>query len=109
MFSSSLYRWLDYSRYGETIDDTGILACKTPLKADFHKCKERPEGIPPDKEYTSLLYYMRGRVVCTCMLYAYRFTPTQLVEYCKQKGQRIGLVVDLTNKNKKYYDPKVTT
>lgn len=76
-------RWLEYSRCGEVIGDTGILASKTPLKKGFHKCDERPEGIPPSEE----------------------FTPTQLVDYCKKKGQRIGLVVDLTF-SYRYYDPK---
>ena len=45
-----IHRWLEYSRCGEVIDETGILASKTPLKKAFHKCKERPEGIPPAEE-----------------------------------------------------------
>ena len=47
----AFYRWLDYSRCGEVIGyRTGILATKTPLKKDFHRCKERPEGVPPSEE-----------------------------------------------------------
>ena len=44
------HRWLEYTRCGEIIDDTGILASKTPLKSGFHRCKERPEGILPADE-----------------------------------------------------------
>ena len=49
-YTYAMFRWLEYSRCGEVIDETGILASKTPLKKGFHKCKERPEGIPPSEE-----------------------------------------------------------
>ena len=44
----------------------------------------------------------------TDLFWCLRFTPTQLVEHYIEKKQRIGLVVDLTNKDNRYYDPKVT-
>ena len=44
----------------------------------------------------------------TDLFWCLRFTPTQLVEHCIEKKQRIGLVVDLTSKDNRYYDPKVT-
>ena len=45
-----VYRWLEYTRCGEVIGDTRILASKTPLKSGFHRCRERPEGILPAEE-----------------------------------------------------------
>ncbi|XP_065920972.1 RNA/RNP complex-1-interacting phosphatase homolog [Dysidea avara] len=75
-------RWFDYSRFGELIGDTCIMASKTPLKSDFHQCKMRPEGVPPSEE----------------------FTPRHLVDNLQKKGQKLGLVVDLTFTSR-YYNP----
>jgi atypical dual specificity phosphatase len=87
--------WFDYSRFGSPIDSTRIVAVKTPLKKQFNTgmpaslCGDysrRLNGVPIEEE----------------------FTPGQMLELFKERGWRVGLVIDLTYTNR-YYEPRVST
>ncbi|CAH1783256.1 unnamed protein product [Owenia fusiformis] len=73
-------RWLPYSRVGKRIPGTRILACKVPLEKNICNKVEEEE----------------------------RFGPKDLVQCIEERGERLGLVIDLTNTSR-YYKPQEFT
>ncbi|XP_064381982.1 RNA/RNP complex-1-interacting phosphatase homolog isoform X2 [Halichondria panicea] len=79
--------WFDYTRYGEVIPGTRIIAVKTPLKKEFNN------GRPQSKSWTK---YDFG--VCT----EDEFTPQQLMDALTDKGLKLSAIIDLTYTNRYY-------
>jgi atypical dual specificity phosphatase len=84
--------WFDYSRFGSPIDSTRIVAVKTPLKKQFNT------GMAANHsgDYSRIL---KGVPI------EEEFTPGQMLELFKERGWRVGLVIDLTYTNR-YYEPQ---
>eukprot|EP00112_Aurelia_sp_Birch-Aquarium-sp1_P009984 Seg2155.2 transcript_id=Seg2155.2/GoldUCD/mRNA.D3Y31 product="RNA/RNP complex-1-interacting phosphatase" protein_id=Seg2155.2/GoldUCD/D3Y31 len=74
-------RWLEYSQLGDRIKGLPFICFKTPLSERFHICNSNVYGLREDEE----------------------FTPSQLCEQVRDKGHKLGMVIDLTN-TFRYYD-----